>query len=439
VRLTRRTWILLLVLVFVTAFALRGLAIKLTPRGDHFVDMEIYRASGDLILNGVNPYDFSDNVALRSALRQQARNPLLRDNQAFWDFEASSNLPLNLLLFAGLRAVSRSLSDSPLVYRYTYAFFDSVLSALIVWFVIRHWPQGPGALSVLFRRLGMALSTAVFAERLAIGLALGCLSPVLFKHGVAYPEDKGIQILLMLGAIACWLSDDDRIWFWGGAVLLGLSIAFKGLGIFLVPIFASRLLALPTRVWSRSFVFALVAFLVAAVWFLPFGPAGVIHMVETRMNVGSNPQPFHASIWVFPSRYLPSGWRVLRLFAVTAFIAVSAIAYWRKRTNLAEFCVELVFAFTVVWLINGAMHRMNVAIVLVLLLLGAQRVNAAMVCLIPYLATGVGGLLTPGARGENLEAGGNLILAATYLAVLCWIAFSPRSKTTKEVAEIPAT
>jgi hypothetical protein len=399
--------------------------------------MEIYRASGDLILNGINPYDFSDNVVLRAALRQQAHNPLLHDDQAFWDYEASSNLPLNLLLFGGLRAASRALSDSPSVYRYSYAFFDSVLSALIVWFVIRRWPPVPDALSALFRRFGMPLNSSVFAERLAVGLILGCFSPVLLKHGVAYPEDKGIQILLMLAAIACYLSDDDRIWFWGGAVFLGLSIAFKGLGIFLVPLFASRLLALSTRLWLRSFVFVILVLFVAGVWVVPFGP-GVVHMVKTRLALGSTPEPFHASIWVFPSRYLPSGWRTLRLLAVTAMVGVSAVGYWRKRTNLAELCAQLLFAFTVVWLINGAMHRMNIGIVLALLLLGSQRVNAALVCLIPYLVTGIGSLLTRGARGEALEAGGNLLFAATYLAVLCWISFSALNVQREEMVGAPA-
>src|SRR5215813_7112971 len=205
-KLTRRTWIVVIVMVFAASFAVRILAIRLFPKNDYHTDIEIYRASGALIVRGINPYDFSDQVRVRSLLREQAHNPDIRDlKQARWDYYASSNLPMNLLFFGGLSAIS----DTPWFHRHAYAFFDSILSALILWFVIRHWLPTPAPSAALLTSFGMSLSTAVLTERFAIALVLGCFSPVLFKYGGAVPEDKGIQILFMLAAVACYLSPSD--------------------------------------------------------------------------------------------------------------------------------------------------------------------------------------------------------------------------------------
>jgi hypothetical protein len=414
--LTRRQWIVLAVLVFVAAFAVRVVVIKLTPRGDYYTDLEIYRASGELILDGVNPYDFSDKIAVRSALRQQAHSPSIRNEQPIWDYYTSGNLPMNLLFFAGIGAIN----DTPRFHRYSYAFFDSILSVLVVWFVIRHWGRRRGALSVMLESRGLSSNAALLAERLLIGLALVCFSPVFLKSGVVFPEDKGVEILLILAAIACSLSRDDRVWYWGGALFLGLSIAFKGLGIFLAPLFACRLLASPVRRWLRFFVFALMVTLLAAGWIPPFWP-GVANMVKTRLLLGSALPPQHASIWVLPSVYLPSIWKPLRLVAMGVVVCVSFLGYWRRKIRLDLLCTTLLLAFVVVWLINGGMDRENIGIVPALLVLGSSSVNAALLCMAPYLfISGIGGLVTRGVFSPKLEGFGSLVFIVTYVGVLCW-------------------
>jgi hypothetical protein len=70
---------------------------------------------------------------------------------------------------------------------------------------------------------------------------------------------------------------------------------------------------------------------------------------------------------------------------------------------------------------------------LALLILGSQQVNAALICLIPYLLIGLGGGFIRGAQGERFEAGGTLLFTATYLAVLGWLSFSARPKKPTEV------
>jgi hypothetical protein len=430
-RLAGRTWIVLVVLVFAVSFAVRVAAMRLFAQYDYHDDIEVYRASGALIVRGVNPYDFSDHVAVRTSLREQAHNPEIRDlSQARWDYYVSGNLPMNLLFFGALS----SISGTPQFYRYAFGFFDSLLSTLVVWFVIRHWPPTISFSRSISSSAGMSAKAAMFLERLSIGLVLGCFSPVLFKHGAALPEDKGIQILLMLAAIACYMSSDERLWYWGGAVLLGLSIAFKGLGIFIVPLFASRLVARHGRVWARSFVFATVCGVVAGVWLIPFGPS-VAAMVRTRLMFGSTLQPQHSSIWVVPSLYLPSGWNVLRFGLLLAMFAMALVAYWRKRIGMDMICMTFLFGFTVVWLTNGSLDRQNIALLLVLLLLGSRSPKAALVCLVPYLLAGIGGFVKHGIHGqaldfevrETLESIGVLLFTMVYLSILGWVSLGSKS------------
>lgn len=425
--LRRRTLCWLCFLVFVVSFAVRITAIKMFPQYDHHDDIEIYRASGALIVRGINPYDFSDHISVRMLLREQSPNPDMRNlSQARWDYYASSNLPMNLLFFGALNAIS----DSPLLHRYAYGFFDSLLCVLIVWFVLRHWPAVPGYPGLTLSSAGLSSNAALFAERLGIGLALGCFSPILFKNGAAIPEDKGIQILLMLAAVACYLSRSERIWFWGGAVFLGLSIAFKGLGIFLVPLFASRLAAQPKRAWKRSSVFAAVCAAAAGVWLIPFG-RGVAAMVGTRLALASTLEPQHASLWVIPSTYFPSGWKALRLGLLLATLGVAFVGYWQKRIGIEVVCVTVLLTFVVIWMINGSTDRQNIALLPVILLLGYRSPRAAFVCLIPYLLAGLGGFVTHGLQGqavnftvrETLEGLGIFLFVIVYLGTLSRASF----------------
>src|SRR5579872_2050976 len=293
-KLTRREWIALGMLVFAVAFSVRLLLIGLTPHEDYYPDVEIYRASGELILQGVNPYDFSDKPAIRSALRQEAHTLFVREDQTRWNYYTSGNLPLNLLFFAAVSAIS----DTPRFHRYTYAFFDSVLASLVAWFVMRCWSIRPGYVSSMLRAGGLSASSALKVERLTIGVLLVGLSPLFLKAGVVYPEDKGIEVLLIVATIACWRSNKSFVSSWVAAILLGLSIAFKGLGVFLLPLFIDRLLLGSKPQWLRSAIFAAVVVITTVVWLPPFWP-GVVNMVTNRLALASSAAPQHASIWVF--------------------------------------------------------------------------------------------------------------------------------------------
>ncbi|HLJ87704.1 MAG TPA: hypothetical protein VKZ53_12840 [Candidatus Angelobacter sp.] len=418
-RLTRPAWIVLLAIVFLCAFGLRVAAIKKTPRFDHHVDLEIYRSGGALVVNGVNPYDYSDNLALRASLHRGAQDPvLLGVDQARWDYYAGSNLPMNVLFFAGMSA----MSDDPRLYRYAFAFFDSVLAALIVWFVIRCWGTMPAA-EGSFPHSQRESAEYVPIWRLAVGLVLGCFSPVTLKWAGVLPEDKDIEVLLLMAAIVCCLSLSFRVWYWMGALFLGLAIAFKGLGIFLVPMFAQRLLKLERARWMRLLVFAVLVGLFVIVWALPFWQ-GIVKMVSNRLLLASSLEPQHSSMWIFAYARFAGGWKIFRLGTVFILGAVSLLGYWRKRIGLDVVCATFLLMFVCVWLINGSMDRQNIALLPALLVLGMRSVRMALICALPYLLGGVAGFISRSPVNEVREATGVLLFVVTYLAALCWLSFS---------------
>jgi hypothetical protein len=292
--LRRQTWCLLGLLVFAASFAVRITAIKMFPQYDHHDDIEIYRASGALIVRGINPYDFSDHIPVRTSLREQSPNPYMRElSQARWDYYASSNLPMNFKESVGVAVRQGSVRD-------------------------------------------------------------------------------GVQV--------------------------------------------------------------------------PFG-RGVAAMVGTRLALASTLQPQHASIWVIPSIYLPSGWKALRLALLLSALGVSFVGYWRKRIGIDVLCATVLLAFVVIWMINGGTDRQNIALLPAILLLGRRSPRAAFICLMPYLLAGLGGFVTHGLHGqpvnfavrETLEGLGILLFVIVYLVIAGWTWLFSRNLNPAPAAEFASS
>lgn len=421
--LSKKSWVLLFIVVFVLSVAIRLSAIEVSHKYNHFEDLEIYYAGGELILHHVNPYDYSDGSTLRSELHQHTPSLYLKGiSQERWDHYASSNLPMNLLFFASII----SISDSPLSQRYTYALFDSLLAILIVWFVLQYWPRKPSAITNLFVSFKIEKEVAVFAERFLIGILLGCLSPIMIKYGTIFGEDKGIETLLLLGGLACFFSHNQRIAFWGGAIFLGFSIAFKGLGIFLIPVALHRLFSPPANRWSRLFFFSAITTILFIVWLPPFWP-GVAHMVILRLSQGTNLEPQHASLWVGFYNYFGRSWKIFRILTVSLVTAIAAFGYLRKRITIELLAMTLLFTFVVLWLVNGSLDRLNIGLLPALLILGSVSIDGAVVCLVPYLLTSVLAFVTRGSLSEYVGGAGVLLFTIAYTIVLYKLSFSKNS------------
>ena len=203
-----------LVGTFALALVLRLAIIAASPRvNDNNTDLEIYRAGGALVHAGINPYDPRDGVDLRARMRADTISPTFKLTQAFWDYAAQANLPFNLLVFGAIDSVSHSA----LAYRTAFAIADSLFAALAMAFVLSHW-------------------RASAIEALISGLALGACSLVMLQWGTHSPQDKGLEIVLMAGALLLTMSPNrvNRVVL--GALVLGLSVAFKAVGVLLLPL-----------------------------------------------------------------------------------------------------------------------------------------------------------------------------------------------------------
>ncbi|MGD0497274.1 MAG: hypothetical protein ABSC23_02455 [Bryobacteraceae bacterium] len=408
-----RVWMCLA--VFLLAFGVRFSLIATTPKYDNSIDLEIYRAGGGLIAKGVNPYDYAAGLVEREALRSRTTQATLKD-PALWNYYASSNLPLTLLFFGGIT----SIHDSALAYRYTFAVLDSFLSLFVFLFVLDHWTSQSlvgQRDSTLSRFSGAAFG---FYGRLLMGLGLSALSPTLLKWGTIFPEDKGIQTLLMVFALACILSSNRRIAAYGAPVVVGLSIAYKGLGIFLLPLFIARLLSHNPRSLRRIASSISLCIMASCIWFLPFGVSLVLQMGRGRLLGNSVRLPQHASIWVWVARYMPDHWNIVRIGFMAALLCVACVGYARRRFGLGVVTSVAMVAFVVVWLTGGSMDRVNIGVMISILLLGRHSVRAALPALIIYFSMGAAGMFS---RGEDLESIGLLLWAITFAMVVARSAF----------------
>jgi len=345
------------VLFFLAAFAIRVPVIIATPSLNNWIDLSIYMDGADLMRHGVNPYAFNDSPALRTALRKDpiAWNEYTSTDQALWNYYAAGNPPLSLVFYRAVAAVS----FKPLAYRIAFAVVDSVLAGAIALFILRFW----GAEWTRFT-LGSAL-------------LLGAVSPVLLKWGLLFPEDKGLEILLMLLAVYLAKSPSRIRSFYLSALVLGCSIAFKLLGAFLIPV------CLKYAVYERSessdagrtvdaWKYLLLAGSACLVWFVPFFPQ-VVPTMFGRFQATTGPAlPMHGSPWRFVFQLLPNGWDVVRLLAVSALTLFVGLGFWKRRLSTEATAVGLLVVFVCLLLIAGSMDRMNMALVPAVLILGCE-------------------------------------------------------------------
>jgi hypothetical protein len=416
----RRRKLLICLAVLALSMCVRFALIRITPKYDNSIDLEIYRAGGSLVAQGVNPYDHSDGLVEREALRSRTTQVTLKDPKR-WDDYASSNLPATLLLFGAIA----SFHDSALAYRYTFAGLDCVLSLGVFLFVLHHWPSG---LSANRRSPSVFGSALAWNKRLLIAISLGALSPTLLKWGTIFPEDKGVQTLLMICTLACILSDRWRRVAYMGAVALGLSIAYKGLGIFLLPLFIVRLFSYKARsLWQIILSFSLCA-VTTCVWFLPFGASRVFQMGKGRLLINSAGLPQHASMWVWLARELPDYWNALRIGFVVALLCATYIGYARRRFGLEVVTAVALMAFVVVWLTGGSMDRVNIGMLTSMLLLGRYSVKAALPVVLVYLLVGTVGVFS---RGEGVESAGALFWSIVFASTVAWQALGRRPDVLK--------
>jgi len=374
-----RSCVVLAVMIFalLISFASRAYFITHTPEKDEWIDLCIYVDGGQLVERGINPYDYTDGREERQRLRTDkiAYNPYVCSDQARWDYYASSNLPLSLLFYGVINKIAAS---NLVTWRWLLMACDCLLSLVIAYYVLCLWPDRGG--------LGKWIPA----------LLLGALSPLLIAWGVVLPEDKGVQILLMLSAILLARSPSRGVRLFLAPLVLGSSISFKGLGVFIAPLclyYALQVAApLGRQNWRRiafdACSFGGLTFLSCAFWFIPFGK-GVIDMMVYRLQSNLGTAIGHGSMWRYFQHIYPESWAGIRITYLIAMAVIIAYGCWRKRFKLEIVTALLLLAFTIILLLNGSMDRMHIGIIVSLLLLGETWGGYIHTLLIYYVLGGL--------------------------------------------------
>lgn len=339
---------LLVGFVFIVAFGVRLNFVLLTPSHNDFIDLNIYREGGRLINSVANIYNFTDEKEIRNQLRMDtfAYNAYVSENQERWDFYCSGNLPLELI-YCGL--IDKFSDGSPFAYRIVFAFFDALLSALIAFVLVKYWE----------------LKNTFYSLILVFGI--GALSPTLLLWGNIFSEDKGLQILFMLCAV---YFAREKKWLLS-SVILGISIAFKGVGVLILPMCLFFIIGEPKNIFKIGYtqikllllyIFFVVLF--SSVWFITFMP-DVIEMIQSRTqsNIGVNISPEHSSPWIFAKKIFPANWALFKNCIILMFTLIWSYTFIYKKLNLTAFSLFLSVLFIDLVLLKGSLDRMNIGII----------------------------------------------------------------------------
>ncbi len=354
---------------------------------EYFIDLEIYRAGGALISHGINPYDHSAGTEIREDIFRFHRDALgwgWPPSVESWNFYASSNLPLTLLLFGAIHTIH----PTPGSYRAVFMVADALVAVLA--FLLIRWRWGCTS-----RKLAMALA-----------LLLG-LNAAFLKWGTYCPEDKGVQTLFMFAVIALMVPDQREWWrLIATGVALAAAISFKLLGVFLLP--AALLWAHRQR---RLLIMSAIVGALCLAINLPY-LRWMSSLFTRRMDMNTAAAPTHSSIWVYPCLWWP-GLQALKphLLVTLAAAAVAAIQLYRRKISLEVFGGVLAFLFSVVFLIAGSIDRATMGIMALIGTLGAQRPAWGLSVLAIWT---IGGTAIGVARSEATEG---LILLAVTMAI----------------------
>lgn len=387
--------------VFIIAFFIRFGFIRATRVRDFNIDLEIYRVGGLLTHNRINPYNYNDGVYYRTYFLKGMVSPF-KNGLPELNYYASSNLPFNLLFFGAIDI----LNSHPYVYRLVFTFFDSILSVLAFYFVYSFWQNKKN-------------STFIKLIKLSIGLLLGTLSFILIQNGTINAEDKGIEILLILAFILCFLSKKRYVFSILGSIFFALSIAFKGLGIVFLPLYLVRLIKDKSISRKEHFYSLAIVIILSTIWFIPYSPS-VFKMMWTRFTGNIN-TPGHASIWVAVYQYFPNIYPIIRPFCILLSILLLAYGLIYKSLSLLDVSGGLIFVSTTMLLTAGSLDRMNIGILLGVLLAGKKNFWFGTILTIFYTILGIVSFRT---ESEYYESILSSILLIIYFIGYSIIVFS---------------
>jgi hypothetical protein len=332
--------------------------ILMRHRNDYFVDQGLYWSTGKLTANGVNVYDYSDNEALRREIFDHHKNDLhwpfaVGRTQAQWDYYTAGNLPLTTLLFGAIYDVN----SSPTAFQVAFLLFDILIAPLAFLLIRRDWH----------------LTSPWVAGALAFALGTNM---ALLKWGSIFPEDKGLQTVLILGTLLiCARQTIGHAASWArlvaGAAIAALSVSFKGMGIFFLP----AVLVWAWRERGKRGVAVSLAVL-AAVGLAINGPylLAIVRLASRRMGIDTSSGPNHSSIWAL----LGPQWDRVAWLHPNVLLSVAGAAWvtallYRGRIGLRCWGAACCTLLNVVLLVGGSLDRVLMGVMPLIITLGFER------------------------------------------------------------------
>jgi hypothetical protein len=327
--------------------------ILLTPRSDQGTDLSIYQEVGELLVNGVDPYDFSSQAPLRDKLRlnDYGADSYVNHTRERYDYYVSGNLPASTALYGLLEIVS---GGNPKIWRIAFVLGD-VSIVLAAFFFLR--------------RAGVGLQAPI--QKLAF-LAGAVAYPSLIEWGTLWPADKQFQTALMMLLAGLLISQPKSPIRASVAIgIVGsLSILFKALGLFLLPLACWYFYKRP----RREFTTAVLAGLATALPFMALFNVAFIQLMVNRVMAGSaaTTAAYHGSPWIFfPDFFMSS----VRPLVCAALVATIAIYHWKGKIDLLNCMAALNLVFICLWTNGGSMDRLNIAMMFALLCTATMSVR----------------------------------------------------------------
>lgn len=318
---------------------------------DAGIDITIYREVGQLVSNGINPYDFTSNESLRQALRADGYgiDPDVIRGKPDYDYYVSGNLPASTALYGLIDWIGHSRQW----WRLALALGDILTAA--------------GAL-FLFSRAGIPIDTT--SKQIVFTLAM-IYYPSSIQWGVIYSEDKQFQTALMFFLAGLVIK---RTWKAPAAAAIAIGavgsfgVLFKALGVFLVPLALNYFRTRP----RRDFILAVTsASFIAGLLCLYFGTDFIL-LMAARVTGGSSALADHGSPWVLLP---PVAVQYARPVLCSLLVVGACVAYYRQKLDLLNLCAAACVVFTCLWITSGSMDRMNIAMIFAMMCVATVSVD----------------------------------------------------------------
>jgi len=403
-RFSAATFFWLIVLLVAASRA----AVILTSHDDAQIDLSIYQETGQLVVNGVDPYNFARDLPKRTALRMDGHGvgDWAKTAEAAYNFYVSGNLPGSTAAYGLIEWVTQG---SLKLWRLILALGDMAVAVIAFFFL---------------RQCGMALDTG--RDQRLFGLA-AVLYPSLIYWGLIRAEDKQFETALLLSVallIGMGAKSTNRSpWLVG--LIFSFSILFKALGVFLTPLVIDHFRRRPWREAAiAALVAALVALLICAMFDRAFFQLMLARVAVSTVSAGS---ALHASPW----QLLPqSAFHVGRPLAVLALSGMLLAGYLRGTIDLLNLCAGALLIALSIAAVNGSMDRMNMAMMFAMFCVasvshtGWRRLVAFNFCVqLPIYAVVIGRASWLNfVDGETPDAIATLLFLVSYVRVMAPLA-----------------